>query len=619
MDEKIFTELLFADVVRGRHATGVATVKGQCRQVHVHKRALPSPLYLELGSTAEHLRSFINNTVVLGHNRHATKGNSSDPEGAHPFQHDHITLVHNGSLTTHASLTTENFTVDSEAICKAIAVDGIEVVAPKLRGAFALVWINSEDNTLNFLRNGEREFAIAWNEAGNRMWWASEKGMLEWSLNRDTFSRTPVTYNECFELPVGKWISIPITHSSINIAGRTETELDVSNSVYVSTYGGYQGYQAPKSQSTEVVGNVTSLNRTILERQATGKPLANETVTEYKFGVTRELALKKLTAELVSERGRGNFMTRAFVSSLDMNTDAAVLDERIGLFITNWEAYAYNSSGLGTLNGQMMEYPYTTVAIHGFTEAEYDKLYHDTDGMITGYLSGFILPTAQQLTIKSGSVMDQDNLSKFSLILRKDTIRKADLDDYYWDLDKMPAEDSKVYAKASEIDSKLLRDKEDDVPPFDADTKLSHDDPLLVFKLPDGSKVSPDGTAIYKGTSKSLSSGFRYKIVSIKYQETTKTMMLTAILGGDRFIFPADNWMLGTLSREADTSDDPEAVIGPDGEYLSVGKWRVAVSKGCCHCKEIPSDPRFAEDLEWVGTRFTCGPCVFELANVGYS
>ncbi len=612
MDEKIFTELLFTDVLRGKHATGVAAVKGQCRDVQIHKRAVPAPLYLELGSAIAHLNRFTQNTVVLGHNRHATKGNSNDPEGAHPFQHGHITLVHNGSLTSHHNLTEEHFTVDSEAICRAIEVDGIEVVAPKLRGAFALVWINSEDNTLNFLRNGEREFAMAWNETANRMWWASEKGMLEWQLNRDTFTRTPVTYNECFELPVGQWISIPITHVGVNIAGRTVTELDVSDSVYVAP--AYNNYNRHKSTGT--TGTVGS---TLLESQATSKPLANETVTEYEFGATREAALKKITAALVSEKGRDNFMVRSFVSSLDMNADAAVLDLRIGVFLTHWEPYVGTISTLGTLTGQMMEFPYTEVKIHGMAEEEYDTIYNQCDGMATAYLSGFSTPTAASVTVKMGSLMEQDDLMKFCLLLRKDSIRKAKLDDFYWDIDLIPAEDSEVKQKMKDIDAGTLKEDQAQLALVVDNVDHEPESPLRVISLADGTMVSPGGTAIFRAHDMSLTVNLRYKVIRIDYQKETGKMLLTAKVGDDQYVFHAEHWEGGTLSKEAEANDGPERILGPEGEYISVGKWQAAVSSGCCQCREVPTDPEVAETLVWMGAIFTCEVCHFTIANAGYN
>lgn len=585
---------------------------------------MASPLYLELGSTTAHLASFIHNTVVLGHNRHATKGASGDPEGAHPFQHGNITLVHNGSLTTHYSLTTENFTVDSEAICKAISVDGIEAVAPKLRGAFALVWIDSDNNTLNFLRNEERCFAMAWNETTNRMWWASEMDMLKWQLNRDTFTRSPVATTACFELPVGKWISIPITHNSINISARTETELDVSDSVVsypLYGRGGYNGYQAPKSQSTVV----TPLD---LESQATGKPLANESVTNFVFGATRENALKKITAGIVSDKGRHNFMIRSFVSSLDMNADAAVLDSRIGLFITNWEAYTAPESKLGTLHGQMMEYPYTKTVIHGVNEAEYDMIYRQSDGMITAYLSGFCTPLNTAITVKEGSLMEQPDLLKFGLILRKDTIREADLNEFYWEMDKMPEADAAVYEKAGAIDANLyFSEQEEDIQlEEDGQAKLElvvsnpePDSPLRVLPLTDGTQVSPQGTAIFTGNSAVVEAGMRYRVVRIDYITKQDRYALSIKLGQDTYLFDSKHFTTGTLSPEADTDEGPSIVLGPHGEYISVGKWQVAVSKGCCHCHEVPADPADASELVWTSEVFTCHLCYFELANLGYT
>lgn len=586
-------------------------VKGQAREVNVHKRALPSPLYLELGSAQQHMSNFLSHTIALGHNRHATKGNSSDPEGAHPFQHDHITLVHNGSLTTHRELTAEHFTVDSEAICKAIAVDGIEVVGPKLRGAFALVWIDSKENTLNFLRNGEREFAIAWNTPGNRMWWASEQRMLEWSLNRDTFTRNPVVYDTCFELPEGKLISIPITHTGINIAGRTESEIDISNSVYVAPVYNYGYRQDPKSPSA---------NTSLLERQAVGAPLVGETVTKEAFGLTRENALKKLSAELLTERGKTHYMTRSFISSLDMNADAALLDERIGVFLTGWDSYT-TAHVNGALVGKMMEYPYTEVTIHGFTEKEYDELYFKTNGCISAYIKGFVVPSVSLVTVQAGQLMDLEDLQLFTVILRKDSIRTANVSNFEWSMEHVPDEDSDFMLR-NDAEIKAEAEEMDDTPAL----TLVHNeespgptDPLLIFELPDGTRVSPGGTAVFTGASSALKADLRYKITKICKSTHADKVLITINLNGTPFIYESSKWEQGTLSKEADQEVELPTILGPDGELLTMGKWQAVVAKGCYRCNEVPSDPKVAESLEWTNDEFLCGPCLFETANVGYN
>ena len=394
LDEKIYKELLHADVVRGKHATGMVLVKGKCREVFTHKRALASPLYLELGSVNKALTGFAQNSVAIGHNRHATMGNSSDPEGAHPFSHGDITLVHNGSLTSHNTLTTDYFPIDSEAICKAISVDGIELVVPKLRGAFTLVWIDKDKDTLNFFRNSQRPMAIAWDSVMNKMWWASERDMLEWSLNRDTLTRSPIHYDTCFELPVGQWLSIPITNLGVDISKAERKDLDVTNSVYVAPVNNYNYY--PPAKNTVVEDRVDAIK---------------ETVTHYLYGPTRERALAQVASKTLEDRGRHNTSIREFISTMDMDSHAPFLDARLGFTDLNWECYKPISSQ-GKITGTLTEYPHCEVEVHGVTAAEFDKLNTNSKGNLTAYITGFIVPPNYKGDVET-----------FGLILRKDSIR----------------------------------------------------------------------------------------------------------------------------------------------------------------------------------------------------
>jgi predicted glutamine amidotransferase len=543
-DGAIFNEMLYADVVRGKHATGVAVVKGQCRSVAVHKRAMPAALYMELGSTIAHLSYPIQNTVMLGHNRHATKGNSGDPEGAHPFTHGHITLVHNGSLTTHSQLTDEHFTVDSEAICKAISVDGIEEVGPKLRGAFALVWIDSLSNTLNFLRNDERPLAIAWNTTANRMWWASELDMLKWVINRDTFTRSPATYDTIFNLPVGKLISIPITHTAVNITDRTESEIDVSDSIPPVIPYNY-------SRANYITPD------TALNTLAKGTSEDDAEVSDFLFSVPRENALKKLSASIVTSRGKDHYMLRSLISSLDMDCDAVVLDDRIGMFLTHWRSYTTDSNtkfGSGAIHGQSMEAPYIPLVIHGFSHAEYLRLSLMTDNMISAYISGFSTPAVGSITINNAIAMPPEDARKFSVVLRKDSIRTADVDSFYWDMATLPANNTIAFEMAQKIFLAGVTTAADESVSLTLDEDVEvpgPEDPLRTYTLKDDSKVSPGGTACYSGNLKALISGYRYNITKIEYDKIFKVMHLTCRLGDKDHIGLASDFTLGKLSSEA--------------------------------------------------------------------
>lgn len=97
---------------------------------------------------------------VIGHNRAATRGVIST-ENAHPFAENNIMLVHNGTLYSHAHLSNKKeFDVDSNAIAAALSESTVDEVLPRLHGAFALVWYDTEKKKLFAIRNHERPLCL---------------------------------------------------------------------------------------------------------------------------------------------------------------------------------------------------------------------------------------------------------------------------------------------------------------------------------------------------------------------------------------------------------------------------------------------------------------------------
>lgn len=207
-DLNYFRDALVADSVRGYHSTGVCATsvdkKKQQYATWYHKDTLT-------GAEAVGDRVFkdvyddINNWAVMGHNRWATTG-AVNSDNAHPFCHGSITLMHNGTLDTMIGLKGSHAT-DSERICDSIANRDVVSVLESLEGAFALVWLNSENNTINFARNKERPLAMIHSTNKDIIYYASEGKMMEWCLDRN---HVPTGANEVFPLPVGEWWSYPI-------------------------------------------------------------------------------------------------------------------------------------------------------------------------------------------------------------------------------------------------------------------------------------------------------------------------------------------------------------------------------------------------------------------------
>jgi len=183
--KEFFQDLLFHDVIRGPHATGVAAIDTFDRSLCVEKKAVPAPLFLYDKEVMENLFAFKHNfNIYIGHNRYATSGAKDADANAHPFVHGDIVGVHNGSLRDQKLLAeSEKFVVDSDNLYYHLDEHGLDDTIKKTNGAYALVWYNREENTLNFLRNDERPMAIG--KLSNGSWvWASEMGMLKWLVGR---------------------------------------------------------------------------------------------------------------------------------------------------------------------------------------------------------------------------------------------------------------------------------------------------------------------------------------------------------------------------------------------------------------------------------------------------
>lgn len=187
---KWFKEALIADTFRGEHSTGVVGVNLN-NKAFIYKRAVAGWDFVET-------RPFINimekagkttgTVALLGHNRWATQG-SIKVANAHPFRHNHITGMHNGTLKTHKELANgkgKDFEVDSEAIIYALskAKGDYADVLHELNGSFALTWHDQSQDKIYLARNKDRPLSIAVNEYGNVVLWASEMGMLRWLVSR---------------------------------------------------------------------------------------------------------------------------------------------------------------------------------------------------------------------------------------------------------------------------------------------------------------------------------------------------------------------------------------------------------------------------------------------------
>ena len=177
--ESLFTNLVMMDTIRGPDGTGVFGITSS-GHVDSQKGNTDGYVFTRSKQYQDFKARIRDYRIVVGHNRKATVGATS-AENAHPFRERHIIMVHNGTLRGTTGL--KNTEVDSHAICHALADHDPVQALEKINGAYALVWYDASDKTLNLARNSERPLSLLEYPVG----WciASEAGLPAWLNNRE--------------------------------------------------------------------------------------------------------------------------------------------------------------------------------------------------------------------------------------------------------------------------------------------------------------------------------------------------------------------------------------------------------------------------------------------------
>jgi asparagine synthetase B (glutamine-hydrolysing) len=206
--EKAVRTMLILDSIRGEDSTGVAVIPKHGNQVKLAKQ-VGDPFQLFDHKSFDKAFQGIQR-VIIGHNRYATTGVVSR-NNAHPFENDVLVGAHNGTLNTKWKLKDQHrFSVDSEALYHHIAEKGLKDALDNMGGAWALVWWDKNEETLNLLRNKERPLWMCWSEDGKQLFWASEAWMIHASL-----IKAGIRYQEIFQLGEDVHISMHIDEKGV--------------------------------------------------------------------------------------------------------------------------------------------------------------------------------------------------------------------------------------------------------------------------------------------------------------------------------------------------------------------------------------------------------------------
>lgn len=226
-DEATLKRMLVFDYFRGPDSTGFAALRGNKDILMAKVASHPVDLF-EMGKFKNALSGF-HSTVFLGHNRLATKG-AVTGVNAHPYmfpkEGGHIVGAHNGTLIKEdwdklQDNLGDKYDVDSMALIAHLAKFGVDDTVKCLTqgkgthdgSAWALVWFDTSDNTLNFIRNNQRPFWYAYTKNFDHLFWASEhptiRASLELSLNPYEMYKTPEGYSY-FSTKENWWYRIDI-------------------------------------------------------------------------------------------------------------------------------------------------------------------------------------------------------------------------------------------------------------------------------------------------------------------------------------------------------------------------------------------------------------------------
>ncbi len=185
----IFTELLVFDSVRGLHSTGAGFVGrySPLEEAFTLAKEPGHPFNLIHSKEFEDaIASGKSSKVIFGHNRHATFGEKTK-ENAHPFAFEHVMGMHNGTLDKPSVKLLHNhelYGTDSQAIFATIDKFGIEETMTRLAGAWALIWYDRRNKTLNFLRNDKRPLHYCYSADRCTLIWSSDLDILKCVLER---------------------------------------------------------------------------------------------------------------------------------------------------------------------------------------------------------------------------------------------------------------------------------------------------------------------------------------------------------------------------------------------------------------------------------------------------
>ena len=157
-EKKVVQSMAYFSSVRGVDSTGMVYISNRGNKVEplIHKATVNPVTYMNLPEVEE---GILNQPLrlIIGHNRAATIG-SINYANSQPIFDGGIFGTHNGTISTMGDYKSD--ISDSRMLYSMISRCGIErtlrEVEAKGHPSYALVWYDSEERTLNMVRNDRR-------------------------------------------------------------------------------------------------------------------------------------------------------------------------------------------------------------------------------------------------------------------------------------------------------------------------------------------------------------------------------------------------------------------------------------------------------------------------------
>lgn len=227
-DKDLLRTLLILSRLRGEDSTGIAAIDNKTSEASVIKVVgTPDNLFDTLRFDR---MTMYDKSIIIGHTRKTTVGGTSRYT-AHPFEFGDLVGVHNGTLDNWRALPGSTLATDSMMLYRNMAENGVRETIEEVKGAYALVWYNSADNTLNFLRNSQRTLYYGFLNNYKKIIWASEPWMIHVAVNRsstnslDDMAPKDEPLRETQILDEDKWFKVRIGNGAKPLTFLGEEEL----------------------------------------------------------------------------------------------------------------------------------------------------------------------------------------------------------------------------------------------------------------------------------------------------------------------------------------------------------------------------------------------------------